>query len=105
MIRDMKTILVRYKTSATHAETNEALVRAVFEELRAGAAEGIRYASYRLPDGATFVHIATLEQPDRNPLRALASFQTFQKQLEGRCEEPAVVTELTPVDSYAAVGL
>jgi hypothetical protein len=98
----MKTIMVRYKTSQTHAAANENLVRAVFDELRARAPEGLRYASYRLADGVTFVHLATLETPDENPLAVLPSFKIFQEQLrmKDRCVEPPVVTELSAVDSY-----
>lgn len=66
----MKTLMVRYKTAAAHAEANEELVRAVFDELRSRAPEGLRYASYRLADGVTFVHLATLQVPDENPLVA-----------------------------------
>jgi hypothetical protein len=100
----MKTLMVRYKTSETHTEANETLVRAVFDELRARAPEGLRYASYRLADGVTFVHIATLDNPDENPLAALASFKAFQKQLKERCVEPPLVSELSPVDSYGLVA-
>ncbi len=95
----MKTIMVRYKTSsAAQADANEALVRAVFEELRARAPGGLRYASYRLADGLTFVHVATHEAD--NPLTGLPSFKAFQAQLKDRCAELPVVTELSPVDSY-----
>lgn len=97
----MKTILVRYKTSEAAADANEALVHAVFDELRIGGPDGIRYATYRLADRSTFVHIATLANPDRNPLLDLPSFKAFQKDLNDRCVEPPVVTELLPVDSYA----
>jgi hypothetical protein len=97
----MKTVMVRYKTVESHAEANAANVRAVFEELRARAPAGIRYATYRLPDGVSFVHIATIEAAE-NPLFALAAFQRFQTELKGRCVEPPVVTEISPVGSYEA---
>ena len=101
----MKTVMVRYKTSsAAHAATNEALVHAVFDELRARTPGGIRYATYRLGDGVSFVHLATIEAPDPNPLTTLASFAVFQKEIGSRCAEPPVVTELSPVDSYGTVG-
>ena len=96
----MKTIMVQYKTSQAHADANETLMHAVFNELRARAPEGLRYASYRLADRVTFVHIATLETPNQNPLTALPSFKTFQEQLKNRCIEPPVVTELPAIDSY-----
>jgi hypothetical protein len=98
----MKTIMVRYKTSKDRADENATLVRAVFEELRAKAPGGIRYTSYRLEDDVTFVHIATLETPDRNPLTGLPSFKVFQKQIGERCVEPPVVTEVSVVGSYEA---
>ena len=96
----MKTILVRYKTSEAHAGANEALVRAVFDELRGRAPGGIRYASYKLEDGVTFIHIATLETPEENPLAALPTFKAFQRQIKDRCVEPPVVTEVSIVGSY-----
>ena len=96
----MKTIMVQYKTSETQADANAALVRAVFDELRARAPGGIRYASYRLADGVSFVHIATLETPEENPLTTLPSFKAFQAQVKDRCVEPPVVTGVTVVGSY-----
>jgi hypothetical protein len=95
-----RTVLVRYKTSEPHARVNEALVRAVFDELRLREPGGLRYASYKLADGVTFVHIATLDSPDDNPLTRLPSFKAFQSQLKDRCVELPVVTELSAVDSY-----
>jgi hypothetical protein len=99
-----RTIMVRYRTSETHAGANETLVRAVFDELRACTPGGLRYASYRLADGVTFVHIATLETPNENPLLILPSFKAFQSQLKDRCVELPVVTELSAVDSYGLVA-
>ncbi len=95
-----RTVLVRYKTSEEQAQTNEALVHAVFNELRLRDPKGLRYATYKLADGVTFIHIATLATRDDNPLTTLPSFKAFQAQLEDRCVEPPVVTELSPVDSY-----
>ncbi|MEO6420378.1 MAG: hypothetical protein ABIP39_13260 [Polyangiaceae bacterium] len=97
----MRTVMVRYKTAEAHAEANAALVRSVFDELRSRAPSRLRYATYRLPDGITFVHIATLDAQGDNPLTALPAFEEFQKNLKERCVEPPVVTELTAVDSYA----
>jgi hypothetical protein len=101
----MKTTMVRYKTaSEAHAATNEALVRAVFDELRVQVPAGIRYASYRLADGLTFVHIATLATPNENPLVGLPSFKAFQEQLKARCVELPLVTELFAVDAFDALS-
>jgi hypothetical protein len=96
----MRTIMVRYKTSVAGGDINATLVRAVFEELRTRAPGGIRYASYRAADGVTFIHIATVDTPENNPLTALPSFKAFQSQLKDRCVEPPVVTEVSVVGSY-----
>ena len=97
----MKTIMVRYKTSSeAMGDTNATLVRAVFEELRTRAPGGIRYTSYRLADGVTFIHIASVETRGDNPLIALPAFKAFQAQLKDRCVEAPVVTDLSVVGSY-----
>ena len=95
-----RTVLVRYKTSEAQAGANETLVHAVFDELRRRDPGGLRYATYKLADGVTFIHVATLATPDENPLATLPSFKAFQAELKNRCVEPPVVTELSPVDSY-----
>ncbi len=96
----MKTIMVQYKTTEAQASANEALVRAVFEELSTQRPAGVRYASFRLADGLTYVHIATFDTADVNPLTVLPSFKNFQKDLRARCTEPPVVSELSPIGSY-----
>src|SRR5262249_53981348 len=98
--RCMRTIMVRYKTSEATGDTNASLVRAVFEELRARAPRGIRYTTYRLGDGVTFIPIASVRTPDENPLPALPAFKAFQAQLKDRCVEPPAVTDLSVVGSY-----
>jgi quinol monooxygenase YgiN len=100
----MKTVMVRYKTAAEHAETNASLVRAVFEELRARTPAGIRYATYRLADGVTFVHVAT-HAGEVSLLTSLPAFQAFQAKIKERCVEPPVVTEVSIVDSYGFAPL
>ena len=100
----MKTILVRYKTHEQHAEANAALVRAVYEELRAQAPAGIRYATYRMPDGVSFLHLATHEN-DPSLLTSLPAFKAFQAGIKERCVELPVVTELSIVGSYGLLPL
>ena len=79
---------------------NETLVRAVYEELGRARPEGLRYATFRLPDGASFMHIVfETDQPGRI-LGETAAFMGFVTDIEGRCDEPPVATELTLVGSY-----
>lgn len=97
----MKTVLVRYKTAPEHAEENARLVRAVYAELAQVAPPGFHYATFRFPDGVSFVHYATRLDADRNVLVSLPSFQAFQQGLRERCVEPPVVSEVSVVGSYA----
>ena len=96
----MKTIMVRYKTLPDRADENEALIRAVFAELQERAPAGLRYASYRLPDGVSFVHVASVAATDDNPLIELPAFKAFQRDMKQRCVELPVVTELSPIGAY-----
>jgi hypothetical protein len=99
----METIMVRYKTtSAAHADTNAALVRAVFAELTAAAPASLHYACYRLEDGVSFMHVATMEDRNKNPLVTLPAFRAFQAKLSERCDGPPVITTLSVVGSYAS---
>jgi hypothetical protein len=91
--------MVRYRVKPGQAETNEQLVRAVYEELHRADPAGFRYATFRLDDGVTFVHIAESESPG-NPLAQIEAFKEFQKDIADRCDEPPVVAQLSEVGSF-----
>ena len=95
----MRQVMVRYKVKPDRADENEALVRAVYEELAATEPPGLRYATYRLEDGVTFVHLATVEG-EHNPLPEVAAFGRFQADIGDRCEEPPVATQLHRIGAY-----
>jgi len=99
----MRQVMIRYKVKPGTAETNEALVRDVYEELRQSQPGGLSYGTFKLEDGLTFVHIAS-HSTDTNPLPETAAFQRFQADLRARCDEPPVVTELREVGSYRLFG-
>lgn len=94
----MRRVLVRYRVKPEQVEANEALVNAVYAELHGHAPDGFRYATFKLADGVTFVHVALYE--GESPLVSLAAFRAFQDGIEDRCDEPPVVTEMSPVGSY-----
>jgi hypothetical protein len=101
----MRRVMVRYTVKPDRAEENERQVRDVYEELHRTGPEGIRYATFRLADGVTFVHVASVETDDgRNPLADVAAFARFQAAVTERCDAPPVVTELTEVGSYRLLG-
>ena len=91
--------MVRYRVKPGEAERNEQLVRAVYEELHRADPAGFSYATFRLDDGLTFVHLAQSEGPD-SPLPQLDAFREFQKNIADRCDESPVVTELSEVGSF-----
>ncbi len=97
----MDTTIVRYKVKADQAEDNKAYIRAVFEELDANKPDGLRYVSFCLADGVTFVHIAVVETEDgENPLQQSAAFGKFIADIKDRCEEPPVASPANIVGSY-----
>jgi hypothetical protein len=101
----MKRVMVRYKVKPDQAEENEALVRAVYDELHRTGPAGLRYATLKLADGVSFVHIASTETEDgHNPLSEVKAFKEFQKGIAERCDEPPVVAELTEIGSFRLFG-
>jgi hypothetical protein len=58
----MSKVMVRYKVKPERAKENEQLIRAVYEELQSTAPDGLRYATFRMDDGVSFLHIASNEE-------------------------------------------
>ena len=97
----MKRILVQYKVKKDKAEENIKFIQNVFDELKVNSPAGLRYASFYLPDGLSFVHIASVESEDgKNPLAESKAFTNFQKDIKDRCELPPQAIELQEIGSY-----
>ena len=97
----MKRVMVRYKVKPDRVAENEALVRAVYDELERTQPAELRYATFRLDDGVSFVHFSTAETADgRSPLADVTAFKQFQENIRDRCDEAPVVTELQKIGSY-----
>jgi len=95
--------MVRYAIKADCVDENEALCRAVFDELRAKTPDGIFYGCYKEADGATFVHLfANLREDDAEAVTGLPSFASYQANLRERCLTAPDVTRLSLqlLDSY-----
>ncbi|HEX2659624.1 MAG TPA: hypothetical protein VHU40_15175 [Polyangia bacterium] len=99
----MRRVLVRYKVKPERVEEHEALIRAVFEELKRTAPSGLRYGTFKQPDGLSFVHFA-LVAAEPSPLTSLTAFQAFIAKVSERCDEPPVTVVLTEVGSYGFEG-
>src|SRR3989304_7119287 len=97
----MKRIMVRYKVKTDRVKENETYIRNVFKALADESPSGLRYVSFKLEDGVSFVHIVSLEsESGDNPLGRLPAFKAFAADIADRCEEPPVVTSLEEVGSY-----
>ena len=97
----MNQVMVQYRVRADRAAENEAFIARVFEQLANERPEGLRYASFKLDDGVSFIHIASYEAADgANPLGGLSTFKAFTAGIANRCVEAPMVVELNEVRSY-----
>ena len=96
----MRQVMVRYKVKPDRVAENEELVRAVYDELGRVAPAGLRYATFRLEDGVSFVHLAIQTEDGQTPLAKLDAFQRFQENIRDRCDEPPAVSDLSLIGSY-----
>lgn len=97
----MHRVMVRYTVKPGRAAENERLVEQVFAELARTAPAGVQYATFKLDDGVTFVHLYSHESDEgRGPLPDLAAFQAFRAGLDERCEIAPVRSLLHEVGSY-----
>ncbi len=93
------TKVIRYRTKPERADENERLIREVFAELATTNPVGLRYATFRLEDGVSFVHVAELDG-EENPLSTSAAFSTFQSGIKDRCVEGPVPSDATVIGNY-----
>jgi hypothetical protein len=93
--------LVRYTLKPECVAENERLAAAVYDALRAARPAGLRYATFRLDDGVSFVHLVSHEAGEAgNALTSLPAFQAFAAGVKERCVEPPRRSELTEIGSY-----
>jgi hypothetical protein len=96
--------MVRYKVQAGRGDENAELVKAVYAELAEQRPAGLRYVTFRLPDGVSFMHVVIeTDQPGRI-LGEVEAFRRFSADIESRCDEPPVATEIELVGSYGVTS-
>jgi hypothetical protein len=93
------TRVIQYRTTPEAADENERLIRAVFAELALKNHAGLRYSSFRLADGVSFVHVAEFEG-DTNPLAESAAFAEFQSGIADRCEQGPEAVSATTLGTF-----
>jgi hypothetical protein len=100
----MVRVLVRYRVNADKVAENERLVRAVYSGLEEIGDPDVHYATFRLNDGRTFVHIASFPSKEKQlVLTESQAFKAFQAGLKDRCDEQPDNQPLTEVASYRFV--
>jgi hypothetical protein len=95
----MQQDLIRYRTRPDQAAANEELIRAVYEELRTAQPDGLSYATFKLADQVTFLHLVRIAQAP-SPLVTVKAFGEFGACIAARCEQLPVREELTMIGSY-----
>ena len=97
----MKKIFVRYKVRPDKAAENESLVRDVYKQLQERQLAGFHYATFKLADGVSFVHIAFADTDEADAaFNSLPAFKEFQANIKDRCEEPPAAGLITVVGSH-----
>ena len=97
----MKRVIVRYKVKEDKAQQNIEYIQVVFSALEKSKPEGLRYSSFQLEDGVSFIHIASIETEDgSNPLSALDEFRAFTEDFASRCEEPPLALNAKIIGNY-----
>jgi len=97
--------MVSYTLKADRVAENERLAAAVYDALKQARPPGLRYATFRLEDGVSFVHIVSHAEPDgSNALTSLPAFKAFSAGIRDRCATPPVRVELTEIGSYGFFG-
>lgn len=97
----MEQVIVRYKVKPERVAENEKLVRAVYAELAEQGPASFHYATFKLADGVSFVHVSANGAADgQSPLPELAAFKRFQENIDERCDERPIVSSAVEIGSY-----
>lgn len=93
--------MVRYEVEPGRVADNEDLVRAVYDELAETQPTWLRYVTFALEDGVSFVHIAVIDDSEGSgQLRDVAAFRRFREGLADRVVAPLTNTPLRQVGGY-----
>jgi hypothetical protein len=97
----MRQVMVRYKLKPDRVQENEKLVSEVYDELVRTRPDALRYITFQLEDGVSFVHLVWIDTEDgQSPLANVEAFARFSESIEDRTDEPPIATELREIGSY-----
>ena len=78
----MKIVRVQYTTTPEYVSRNKENIRQVVNELRKMNHPGIKYTTYMMPDGKTFMHFDQFENEEAHSvLTGLESFKKISDEL------------------------
>lgn len=91
----MKIVRVNYTTTTAFASQNQANIAGIVQELKMLNHPGIKYSTYLLPDGKSFMHFDQFENEEAHQvLTSLESFKKFDRELWANGFEVEPVLEL-----------
>lgn len=101
----MKATVVRYKVKADRAEENIGYIKKVFEQLQRESPNGLRYCSFQLDDGVSFIHVVALDDSiQSNPLAGISAFKDFASNIAERCVESPQPVPARLIGAYQTFG-
>lgn len=101
----MPSVVVRYRTKPERADENQQLIEKVFAALDGVEGRGFSYASFRLEDGVSFVHVLLEEEAGASSvLTDLPAFGEFQADIADRCADQPVALRMSVVGSHRMFG-
>jgi quinol monooxygenase YgiN len=98
----MSVTMIRAKVKPENIADIEASVKAMFAAIEQAKPQGIRYSSYRLPDGTSYLILLELDEGIDNPLPGMPAFRSFQENLKGWLAEPPATEPLTTLGAYTS---
>lgn len=96
----MKVMLSRTKVKPDQLEAIKAAGDRVLEGLEREQPQGVRYATFQLPDGLSFITLIAVDDGIENPLLALPEHKAFREGFKTWIAEPPIAEEATVGVSY-----
>lgn len=94
----MDQLMIQYTVRCDQVQQNIDLLRAAYAELRADPPDDLRWITYQLDDGVTFIDIVA-GSGDPAELAQRPAFHRFRSTLDDRCQAPPTMTELKQIEA------
>ena|SRR5664279_1357637 len=98
----MAVLMIRSTVKPESADDVEQGLQKMFAAIEEAQPAGLRYASYRLADGVTYVAQLEIADGVDNPLPGIAEFREFQAGLKEWLAGPPEVEQFEVVGSYSS---